>query len=135
MEKLFISGRITRNAEIRDTKAGKVCNFSVAVNKRVVDPEKTTKEKTAYMYVPHYYEVALWRDYGESMAKWLTQGRSVCVFGDNFKQKVYIDKDGKPQPSILITNPDIEFNDGKKKEEDTPAGEPVDVEPDELPFD
>ena len=144
MKNITVSGRITKDAELKTVKVGgvdtQVCNFNVAVNGRVLKDAQGQERKDANGYPlreTEFYSIALWRNYAAKMAQYLKKGRAVTVVGDNFSMSTWMDSQQVVHPKMTITNPKIEFNDGRRAE--APAEEPVaEAEPvdalDELPF-
>lgn len=86
MQNITISGRLGRDAELRNTNGGDaVCGFTVAVDGR------QGREK-----VTNWWRVSLWGKRGEALAQYLTKGAQVTVNGE-FSLGEY---DGKPQLNI-----------------------------------
>ena len=66
IDRHLLSGNITRDAELRESKAGKpFASFGLAVN---VEKDKAT-----------FYTVTVFGKYGETMAPYLTKGRHAIV--------------------------------------------------------
>ena len=70
MNCITITGNITKDAEVRDVAGTRVCNFSIAENRKVKGEKVTT-----------YYDCALWGKRGELVAPYLTKGGQVTVIG------------------------------------------------------
>lgn len=69
MQRLFIAGRIGKNAELRHTGNGDaILNFTVAVD--------NGKDKPAT-----WYDAALWGKRGESVKDYMTKGKSITLIG------------------------------------------------------
>lgn len=73
MEKVQISGRLGRDAAIRETQSGaKIISFTVAVNSKRRNVEKTS-----------WYDVSIFNyERYKNMAQYLTKGSLVYVAGD-----------------------------------------------------
>lgn len=114
MNRTFIIGHVTKNAETRTVKVSGidtlVTDFTVAANEGYGDNQKTA-----------YYRVSIWRDRGAKMAPHLAKGRAVAVTGV-VSASAWIDQEGKARAQLEMTNPTVEFI-GKKP-----------GEPDDLPF-
>ena len=81
---IIITGNLTRDAELKYTANQKpVLTFAVAVNRLGQDNAQTTD----------YFNVVFWGKTGETLAKWLTKGRSVLVRG-SMRSRSYEAKDG-----------------------------------------
>lgn len=81
---IIITGNLTRDAELKYTANQKpVVVFAVAVNRLGQDNSQATD----------YFNVVFWGKTGETLAKWLTKGRSVLVRG-SMRSRSYEAKDG-----------------------------------------
>ena len=79
-----ITGNLTRDAELKYTANQKpVLTFAVAVNRLGQDNSQATD----------YFNCVFWGKTGETLAKWLTKGRSVLVRG-SMRSRSYEAKDG-----------------------------------------
>ena len=114
MNRTFIIGHVTRDAETRTVKVSGidtlVTDFTVAANEGYGDNQKTA-----------YYRVSIWRDRGAKMAPHLVKGRAVAVTGIT-SARAWKDNDGNARAQLEMQNPTVEFI-GKKP-----------GEPDDLPF-
>ena len=143
MNKLFITGNLTRDPELRTTQTGiSVCSFTVAVNRR----------KTQNQQQPDadYFRVTAWRELGENCAKWLIKGKKVAVVG-SVSVSTYTGNDGKTYANLEVQAIDVEFLSPAGQIEQQPAQQPtqqpapqvdaqtgfqqVSMDDDELPFD
>lgn len=98
MNKLTIIGNLTRDPEIRDFGDSRVCNFTVAVNRRGRSDHPEAD----------YFRVSVWNALGESCAKYLNKGKKVCVIGP-VRAGVYTDRNGESRASLEIKAEDVEF--------------------------
>jgi len=96
MKNLTIAGRLTKDAETRDTDSDRVTSFSVAVDDRV------GKEKGTL-----FFNASMWGKRGEAVAQYLTKGSSVTVSGD-LGTRTY---DGKTYLTIRVA--DVTLQGGK----------------------
>ena len=133
MNKLTIIGRLTRDPELRTTTTGlNVCSFTVAVSKKLTAAQRQNGQKEA-----DYFGVTVWRNLGESCAKYLSKGKQVCVIGP-VSVRTYQAKDGTTKATMEVTAEDVEFltpkNENNEPQATVPTGyQQVDIE-DELPF-
>lgn len=98
MNSLMIIGNVTKTPETAATASGKrVCNFSVAVNRRIGGQETT-----------EYFRVSAWEQLGDNCARYLDKGRKVAVRGP-VSARAYIANDGAPRASLEITAQEVEF--------------------------
>lgn len=137
MNKLFITGNLVRDSELRTTQSGiSVCTFTVAVNRRRRQGEEEQAD---------YFRVTAWRELGENCAKWLIKGKKVAVVGP-VSVNVHQGQDGKTYANLEVTADDVEFLSPAGQTENVPApqrtqqtqmpiaGGFTEVETEELPF-
>jgi len=141
MNKVFITGNLTRDPELRSTRDGiSVCSFTVAVNRRQRNAEAGQPEAD-------FFRVTAWRQLGENCAKYLAKGRKVAVTGA-VSVSTYTGNDGNFRASLDVTADDVEFLSPRGEAGDMPAAPRamapapaapqqngfVQVDDDELPF-
>lgn len=101
MNRLDIIGNLTRDPELKNTKAGNdtvaVCNFTVAANSGFGDHRKT-----------EFVRVNVWRGQAESCAKYLRKGSKVSISGPA-TVSAYLNNEGKPAASLELRADSIEF--------------------------
>ena len=126
MNKLVLTGNLTRSPELRSTPNGiPVCTFTIAVNGRKSD------DPTAY------FRITVWRQLAEICNRYLTKGKKVFVSGP-VSVSTYTAKDGTTRASLEVTAEDVEFlspagTTAENAQVDERAGF-VKVENEELPF-
>jgi single-strand DNA-binding protein len=102
-QQIIIVGNVGRDPELRYTQSSiAVCDFSVAVNKRMRDenaPNGRREETT-------WFRVTAWRQSAEFAAQYIRKGRQVMVIGE-VKVSAYTDKAGQPAATLEITASDI----------------------------
>lgn len=124
MNKIFITGNLTKDPELRHTSEGvSVCGFTVAVNRK-----KTEKNREPGA---DFFNVNAWRGLGEVCAKYTEKGSKVTVVGRISLRKW--EKDGTHGASLEVLADDVEFLSGRSAPADEPTGYEV-VETDDLPF-
>jgi single-strand DNA-binding protein len=102
MNKLFITGNLTRDPELRSTRDGTpVCSFTVAVNRRQKSAEAGKPDAD-------FFRVTAWRALGESCGKYLAKGRKVAVTG-SVSVNTYTAQDGSTRASMEVVADDVEF--------------------------
>jgi single-strand DNA-binding protein len=88
MKNITIAGRLTKDAELRNTQSGdSVLGFSVAVD------DRSSREKGTM-----YFDCSMWGTRGEKVAAYLTKGSSVTVTGDLGKRE----HDGKTHLTVRV---------------------------------
>ena len=126
MNKLVLTGNLTRSPELRSTPNGiPVCTFTIAVNGRKSD------DPTAY------FRITVWRQLAEICNRYLTKGKKVFVSGP-VSVSTYTAKDGSTKASLEVTAEDVEFlshagTGAENAQVDAQAGF-VKVEDEILPF-
>ena len=97
MNKLVLTGNLTRSPELRSTPNGiPVCTFTIAVNGRKSD------DPTAY------FRITVWRQLAEICNRYLAKGKKVFVSGP-VSVSTYTAKDGTTRASLEVTAEDVEF--------------------------
>lgn len=127
MNKIIIIGRLTSDPNLKATSSGiAVCSFTVAVNR-----PKNSKGESPADFIP----VVVWREQGESCAKYLTKGSRVAVCGA-LQSRTY-EKDGIKRTIYEVQAERVEFLERKAKE-DQPVDQKVeefqDISDGDLPF-
>ena len=126
MNKIFISGNLTRDPEVRYTQSGKaVARMGIAV-KRIFSKENEVD----------FFNLVAWEKTAEFCGKYLTKGSRVLIEG-RLQTYSYEGKDGVKRSGVEIWIDNIEFAGGKsEKKSDEPKdefdGEPVND--DDMPF-
>ena len=123
MNKIIITGNLTRDPELRQTESGKsVTNFTVAV-RRPFKPDETD-----------FFPVVVWGKQAESCAKYLSKGRKVGVSGFLYSRE-YKAIDGTPRRVMEICAEDVEFLSFTENEEQKPVKAKPTLKPteDDLP--
>lgn len=101
MNKLFITGNITKYPELRTTSAGKeVCTFTVAVNRR----------KTGNNQQPEadFFRVSAWDGLAKSCGQFLAKGRKVAVVG-SVSVHTFQTQTGETKAQLEVNASDVEF--------------------------
>ena len=125
-----IIGRITADATISETKAGKkVVNFSIAIN----DTYKT-KDSHEVKQITTYVNCAYWKN--EAISAYLTKGTLVELQG-RVGVNAWSSKEGEAKAVLTLQVNNIKLH-GKAAAKTAPVtttGNPAVVEPaDDLPF-
>jgi single-strand DNA-binding protein len=103
MNKVFISGNLGANPEVKDTKSGtKVVNLSVATNERNRQPDGTYKDHT------EWHQVVVFGKQAETCGKFLTKGSKVIVEG-KLRTRKYTTRDNQERTAREIIADRVEF--------------------------
>lgn len=128
MNKLAIIGNLTADPQLRTTQQGlSVCDFTVAVNRR---------KKADGTQDTDYFRVSVWRQLGESCAKYLSKGKKVFVSGP-VSVRTYQTQNGDTRASLEVLAEDVEFltpRDDHGAQASQPAGFTPAAYDNDLPF-
>lgn len=123
MNLTVMTGRLTRDAEIRTTTSGtKVAQFTVAVDR----PVAKDKEKQS-----DFFNVVAWNKLAETCETYLKKGMKVLIEG-RFQVRNYDDKDGKKVYVTELYADKIEFLDKIEKKQETSV--PNAIDEDDMPW-
>lgn len=113
MNKVILTGRITRKPELKDVRDKKVCEFSLATNRPVIrDGEKAAD----------FVNCVVWGTQAENLYKYQDKGSLIAVFGE-LRVDNYEDKEGNKRQKTYVLVSNVEFLGSKKKEEKDPFEE------------
>lgn len=108
MNKVIISGNITKELELRSTENGKkFLGFSIAVN-------EGTKEKP----ITNFFNCNAWEQNAEFINKYFSKGRKILIEG-LLRTNKYTNSEGKELTNTYILVNHAEFMDYKKEEAET----------------
>ena len=127
LNRIIIMGRMTKDAELRQTTSGVfVTSFTLAVD-RDYKPQDGEKQVD-------FIDVTAWRSAAEFVAKYLGKGRMAVVEG-KLQFNEWKDKDGHNRRNAVVVADNIYFGDSKKDDSSPAVGgfAPIDNEGD-LPF-
>ena len=127
MNKLIISGRLTRDAEVRFIPSGTpVMSFSVANNTGFGEKQKT-----------HYFDCSMFGKRAEGKLKdYMLKGQQVVVEGE-VSLNQYEKKDGTGGASLNVFVNNVELMGSSQQAGSQPGAPPPDkspIEDDDLPF-
>lgn len=136
MNLTILTGRITKDLEIKKAGQTQVLNFSLAVD----NPFK--KDDVSFFDIVAFGKTA------ELLNNYCNKGSKIAVEG-NLKQDRFTDKEGKNRSVVRVIANRIEFLDtkGQSNNQDKPQGQskqssnpfnnasgPIDINDDDLPF-
>jgi single-strand DNA-binding protein len=102
INRVVISGNLTRDPELRSTPGGtSVCSLRVAVNSR-------RKENDQWVDKPNYFDITVWGAQGENCAQYLNKGRPVAVDG-RLNWREWEDKEGGKRQTVDIIADSVQF--------------------------
>lgn len=111
MNDVKLSGRLTRDPELKHTPAGvAVASFSLAVDR------KFNREEADFI------PITAWRKTAEFVAKYFRKGQRVVISAGRLRVEGYTDREGNKRTRFEVVADEVEFADGKQAAEDRPAG-------------
>ena len=122
MNKVIITGNLTKDVALRETSSGKkVATLTVAVN----GLNDTTD----------FFQVNVWNGTAENCSKFLSKGKKVAVVGE-LHNRTYEDKDGNKKTITEITANEVEFLSPKTEEKTITSREKEfkEIDDNQLPF-
>jgi len=106
MNKVFLSGNLTRDPEVRYTQGGKAyARMGIAINRRYKEKESVD-----------FFNLVAWEKTAEFCGRYLTKGSRVLVEG-RLQTSSYENKDGVKVNSVDVIIDNIEFA-GSKRQDD-----------------
>ncbi|MBR4641175.1 MAG: single-stranded DNA-binding protein [Selenomonadaceae bacterium] len=109
MNKVFLSGNLTRDVEVRYTQSGKAfARMGIAINRRYKDKESVD-----------FFNLVAWEKTADFCGKYLAKGSRVLVEGQ-LKTNSYENKDGVKVNTVEIWVDNVEFAGAKR---DNASGE------------
>ena len=104
LNKVFISGNLTRDCELRATSGGtSVLGFGVAVNERRKNPQSGEWEDRA-----NFFDCSVFGKRAESLSRILHKGMKCCIEG-KLRWSQWNDKNGQKRSKVEIIVDEIEF--------------------------
>ncbi len=101
INRVFLVGRLTRDAELRFTNSGTpVGKFSIAVNRSRKNGDKWDEEV-------NYFDIVLWGRVAEALSKYLLKGKQVAVDGE-LRQSRW-EQDGQARSRIEVHASNIQL--------------------------
>ena len=124
-----ITGRMTRDPEIRQTKSGvRVCSFAVAVDRAY----KSGEERQA-----DFIDCIAWQHSADFLEKYFHKGEMIGITG-HLQTRNWETDDGQKRKSTEIVVDSLSFVGGKKSTYEAPAENQafteIDVDTGVLPF-
>lgn len=102
INKVVISGNLTRDPEVRNTAGGMaILSFAVACN------DRRKNASGAWEDVPNYFDCTVFGARGESLGRILKKGMKVCVAGKLHWSQW--EKDGQKRSRVDIIADDVEL--------------------------
>lgn len=133
MNFVALKGRLTRDVELRKTKADvPVVSFTLAVNR---DFKDANGERQA-----DFINCIAWRSNAEFIAKYFSKGQEMLVTDGTIQTRKYEDKEGNSRTATEVIINKVEFSGpggeggGQRKPESKPKRESRRDDDDDMPF-
>jgi len=114
INRVVLVGRLTRDPELRTTTTGKsVCDFSIAVNKRVKPTDGSSDAD--------FFRVNCWERTAEYVSNYLHKGRLVAVDG-RLQTRKYTANDGTNREVVEIVAENVQGLDRPRDDDGATKG-------------
>lgn len=111
MNSVKLSGRLTRDPELKQTPSGvPVASFALAVDRKFNRDEAD--------FIP----ITAWRKTAEFVAKYFHKGQRVIISEGRIRVTPYTDRDGNKRTRFEVVADEVEFGESKRAPEDQEAG-------------
>ncbi len=134
INKVMISGRLTRDPELRYTPSGiAVTTLRMAVNSSFFSKEKEKREEVCYI------DVVAWRRQAETCVEYLRKGSPAFIEG-RLQSRSWETQDGQKRSTIEVQADRVQFLEwgGDREKAPAPASEsrtaPPPADDDDIPF-
>lgn len=132
INRVLLTGNLTRDPELKEFGSTKVCNMRLAVNNRVKQGEEWVDQ-------PCYFDIAAFGSQGENCAKFLSKGRPVAIDG-RLHWREWTTDGGDKRQAVSVIASSVQFLDSGKRDDEPGAGQqatavsPAAADEDDIPF-
>lgn len=127
INKVMISGRLTRDPELRYTPSGiAVTTLRMAVNSSFFSKEKEKREEVCYI------DVVAWRRQAETCVEYLRKGSPAFIEG-RLQSRSWETQDGQKRSTIEVQADRVQFLEWGGDREKAPASESESAPPPPAP--
>ena len=103
INRVLISGNLTRNSELRATQGGtQILNFGVAVNDRRRNPQGEWED------YPNYIDCVMFGTRASALSRYLVKGTKVAIEG-KLRYSTWETREGQRRSKIEVVVDEIEF--------------------------
>ena len=128
INKVMLSGRLTRDPELRYTPSGvAVITFSLALNRRYKDQSGEWKEEVSFV------NVVAWQRQAELVSEYLKKGSAAFVEG-RLQSRSWETSEGSKRSVLEVRAERIQFLDRVRREEETTEGKSAESDSGDVPF-
>jgi len=133
LNEVVLSGRLTRDAELRYTPNGTAVTDIIVASNRIWSKDSEKQEEATFV------DVTIWGKQAESLAKYMTKGRHVMLTG-RLKLNKWETDEGDKRSKLTVTAEKVNLTPGgnsggssSSSESSTPKKKKTQVE-EEVPF-
>jgi len=133
LNEVVVSGRLTRDAELRYTPNGTAVTDIIVASNRIWSKDSEKQEEATFV------DVTIWGKQAESLAKYMTKGRHVMLTG-RLKLNKWETDEGEKRSKLTVTAEKVNLTPGgnsngssASSEASTPKKKKTQVE-EEVPF-
>jgi single-strand DNA-binding protein len=108
INRVIITGNLTRDPETRAAGSTTVCALRIACNGRRKNPDTQVWEDQ-----PNYFDVSVFGAQGDNCVKYLSKGRPVAIDG-RLRWREWEDKSGQKRQSVDIIAETVQFLGGRE---------------------
>jgi single-strand DNA-binding protein len=105
LNEVVISGRLTRDAELRHTPSGTAVTDIIVASNRIWSKDSDKQEEATFV------DVTIWGKQAESLAKYLTKGRHVMLTG-RLKLNKWETDDGDRRSKLTVVAEKVNLTPG-----------------------
>jgi len=110
INRVVISGNLTRDPELRSTASGMaILKMGIAVNDR-----RKNQQSGEWEDVPNFFDVVVFGQRGESLSRFLSKGSKVAIEG-KLRWSSWETPEGDKRSKVEIVADDIEFLSGRNE--------------------
>ncbi len=102
INKVILIGRLTRDCEFKSLSTTTVCNFSVAINRKIKDASGSWNDEV------NYFDIELYGKQGEAIQGYLKKGKQVAVDG-MLRQHRWESSDGQKRSRISVVAVNVQL--------------------------
>ena len=103
INRVVVSGNLTREPELRQAGSTTVLQFGIAVNER-----RRNSQTEQWEDVPNFFDVLVWGARGEGLSRILTKGMKVAIEG-KLRWSQWQAKDGANRSKVEIVADNVDF--------------------------
>ncbi len=116
INRVVVSGNLTRDPELRQAGSSMVLQFGIAVNDR-----RRNAQTDQWEDVPNFFDVLVWGNRGESLSRILHKGMKVAVSG-RLRWSQWQTSEGDKRSRVEIVADEVDLMQQRGDSQGAPAG-------------